>query len=137
MLGLLPTRLVQTRKGPLGVWIVIILTPPESTSSRPEESKYAVGAAFTGMVISESRHKARAGTRRSRCCIFVFRGSSGEPNLTQALKSWQISCPGRSVVKRAGRLRCPRVFAGSTAMSNNRCLSILGGDLMKDLIIAV
>jgi hypothetical protein len=40
ILGLLPTRFVQTLKVPLGVVIGTIFTPPDSTSSRPVLSKY-------------------------------------------------------------------------------------------------
>ena len=41
MAGLLPTRLVHTRKVPFGVSTGIIFTPPLSTSSRPVLSRYS------------------------------------------------------------------------------------------------
>src|SRR5690606_14128671 len=43
MRGLLPTRLVHTRKSPAGVWIGIIRTPPDQASLRPALSNHEGG----------------------------------------------------------------------------------------------
>jgi hypothetical protein len=50
ILGLLPTRFVQTLKFPLGVVIGTIFTPPDGTSSRPVLPKYDSTAAGTSEV---------------------------------------------------------------------------------------
>src|SRR5262249_7932201 len=44
IVGLLPTRLVQTLNVPFGVAIGIIFTPPVNTSSRPAEARYPFAA---------------------------------------------------------------------------------------------
>src|SRR5579862_9413921 len=74
MRGLLPTRLVHTRKGPLGVWTVMRRTPPVRTSPRPVWSKYEPGRGlFSARVGREHSSRVNVKKNSARECHIDLR----------------------------------------------------------------
>src|SRR6185295_11377813 len=73
IVGLFPVRLVHTLNVPFGVLIGIIFTPPASTSSRPELSRYADDAAGVAARLEQPDTITATHTTQDACFIEVSR----------------------------------------------------------------